>query len=78
MLARLFVRLLRLIAGEKLFNATLKPCQPHVSNDLTALMSAYQYATTRNLKPQILSIYAYRYSAETLIKMHEACGKLTK
>ena len=30
------------------------------------------------LKLQILSIYAYRYSAETVIKMHEPHGKLTK
>ncbi|CAB3999109.1 Retrovirus-related Pol poly [Paramuricea clavata] len=41
-------------------------------------MSAYQLAATRNAKLQILSIYANRYPTETLIKLHEPYGKITK
>ena len=33
------------------------------SDDLTSLITAYKHAPTRNLKTQILSIYAPRYSA---------------
>lgn len=41
-------------------------------------MSAYQLAATRNAKLQILSIYADRYPTETLMKIHEPYGRLTK
>ena len=37
-------------AGEELFNATAYSSQPQVSDDLVALMSAYQLAVTRNAK----------------------------
>jgi uncharacterized protein YkvS len=65
-------------AGEELFSATAYYSQPQVSDDLVALMSAYQLATTRNAKLQILSIYAHRYPTETLMKLHEPYGKITK
>lgn len=41
-------------------------------------MFAYQLAATRNAKLQILSIYAHRYPTETLMKIHEPYGRLTK
>ena len=57
--------------GEELFSATAYSSQPQVSDDLVALMSAYQLAVTRNAKLQILSIYAHMYPTETLIKLHK-------
>ena len=39
-------------AGEELFSATACPLQPPTSDDLVALMSAYQLAVTRNAKLQ--------------------------
>ena len=47
------------------------------SDDLTSLITAYKHAPTRNLKTQILSIYAPRYSARFLKKMHEPFEKLS-
>jgi len=41
------------------------------SGDLVALMQAYTNAPTRNLKTQILSLYAYRYPMKKLQKLHE-------
>ena len=65
-------------AGDDLYEATMSSTLPQVSDDLVALMSAYQLASTRNAKLQILSIYAHRYTTETLIKLHEPYEKLTK
>ena len=41
------------------------------SADLVALMQAYKNAPTRNLKTQILSLYAYRYPMKKLQQLHE-------
>ena len=40
-------------------------------------MTAYHSAPKRNLKTQILSIYATRYPADNLKKMHESFEKLS-
>ena len=40
-------------------------------------MQAYSAAKTRNVKTQILSLYAYRYPARTLQRIHETFAKLT-
>ncbi|KAK3737882.1 hypothetical protein QZH41_003161 [Actinostola sp. cb2023] len=48
-----------------------------VSGELAALMTAYRDAPSRNVKIQILSLYAYRYPAEKLIKLHEPYETLT-
>ena len=45
--------------------------------DLVPLMQAYNAAKTRNVKTQILSLYAYRYPARTLQRIHEPFAKLT-
>ena len=47
------------------------------SDDLKALVTAYHNAPKRNLKTQILSIYATRYPADYLKKMHEPFEKLS-
>ena len=41
------------------------------------LMTAYKNATSKNLKKQILSLYAFRYSAKTLQAIHSPYGKLS-
>ena len=48
-----------------------------VSEDLVVLMTAYKNASTRNLKRQILSLYAYRYPVCTLQKVHEPYENLS-
>ena len=40
-------------------------------------MQAYNAVNTRNVKTQILSLYAYRYPARTLQSIHEHFAKLT-
>ena len=67
--------------GEKLFDS-LKQANSsghsEISGDLIALMTAYSNASTRRLKTQILSIYAYRYPVEKLLRIHEPYEKITK
>lgn len=47
------------------------------SGDLVALMQAYKNAPTRNLKAQILSLYAYRYPMKKLQMLHEPYESIT-
>ncbi|KAK3739173.1 hypothetical protein QZH41_006999 [Actinostola sp. cb2023] len=62
-------------AAKELFDSVCRPMQRDEDNDvsgeLAALMTAYRDAPSRNVKIQILSLYAYRYPAEKLIKLHE-------
>ena len=46
-------------------------------SDLKALVTTYQQAPSRSLKIQILSIYATRYPAQYLKKIHEPFEKLS-
>ena len=46
-------------------------------NDLVVLMTAYKNAKTRNLKKQILSLYAHRYPMTKLKKIHQPYGSLS-
>lgn len=56
--------------GDKLFQAIQQePRGP--SDELIALMCAYRDAQTRNVKRQILSIYAYRDTMKKLQAFHE-------
>ena len=48
-----------------------------ISDELVGLMTAYKNTSTRNLKRQILSVYAYRYPVHTLKKTHEPFGNLS-
>ena len=47
------------------------------SGDLVALMQASKNAPPRNLKTQILSLYAYRYPMKKLQKLHESYESIT-
>lgn len=40
-------------------------------------MEALSIATTKNVKTQILSLYAYRYLVKALQRIHEPYAKLT-
>ena len=65
--------------GSSLYDSLLtKSKEEHVSNDLVALMTAFADAPTRKLKLQVLSIYVYRYPINTLIKLHEPYGGVSK
>ena len=67
------------IDGQSLFQSLLdSSCEPSVSKDLEALMTAYANAPNRRLKLQILSIHAHRYPVKTLIQLHEPYAKVTK
>ena len=63
--------------GEELFNAIKNTDDGSISEELKLLMIAHRDAPTRNLKTQILSIYAYRYSAKKLIAIHRPYGNVT-
>ena len=61
--------------GEKLFDSL-----PRENNaqHLLPLVTAYAQAPTRNLKTQILRIYAHKLPKKALQELHEPYGKLTK
>lgn len=57
--------------GETLFKAVCNPEGPNVENELKPLLEAYRNAPPKETKNQILSIYANKYSAKKLMKLHE-------
>ena len=66
--------------SEKLFQAIHQPTAndlDEATEDLIALMSAYRDAMAKNVKIQILSIYAYRYTMKLLQKFHELYEKIS-
>ena len=65
-------------AGQELFQSCFTPKEETKYAELVPLMQAYSNATTRNVKTQILSLYAYRYPVKTLQKIHEPYAKLTE
>ena len=65
-------------AGQKLFQSCFTPDKETNYLDLVPLMQAYSNATTRNVKTQILNLYAYRCPEKTLQKIHEPYAKLTE
>ncbi len=65
-------------AGEELFEAIQPARKELVSGELVAMMTAYREAPTRKLKLQILSLYAYSYTAKKLMQLHEPYERLTK
>ena len=62
--------------GESLFNSL--PRKEEAPEQIRLLINAFAQAPTRNLKTQILRIYAYEYSAKKLQNLHEPYAKLTK
>ena len=69
-------------SGEELFKSMAQSTQRETldgspPNDLVVLMTAYKNAKTKNLKRQILSLYAHRYPMSMLQKIHQPYGKLS-
>jgi len=68
-------------SGEELFESMVsvqrEKCEGPIPNDLVVLMTAYKNGKTRNLRRQILSLYAYRYPMSKLQEIHQPYGKLT-
>lgn len=69
-------------SGEELFKSMAQSAQGETfegspPGDLVVLMTAYKQAKTKNLKKQILSLYAYRYPISMLQKIHQPHGKLS-
>ena len=61
-------------ADDELFETICKPLDPSQSDvtpELEVLMVAYRDAPSRNVKTQILSLYAFRFSSDKLIEYHE-------
>lgn len=65
--------------ADKLFGAITAKSEVKypVSGDLEMLMTAYKNANSKNVKTQILSLYAYRYATDALKKIHEPYEKLS-
>ena len=63
--------------GGTLFQSLYEP-RPTASNELITLMKALAKVPTRNLKTQILSLYAYAYPVKTLQELHEPYARLTQ
>ena len=63
-------------AGHMLYQSLSQ--EENLSKELIALTTAYAKAPTRNLKTQILSIYAFKYPVKKLQSLHEPYAKLSK
>lgn len=61
-------------SGDKLFESLEFSKEERIDrpprDDLVILMTAYKNASSKNLKKQILSLYAFRYPAKTLQAIH--------
>ena len=69
-------------SGEELFKSMAQSAQGETfkgspPGELVVLMTAYKHAKTKNLKKQILSLYAYRYPISMLQKIYQPYGKLS-
>ena len=64
-------------AGPELFKSCCSMAKEDSYGDLEPLMQAYSKAPTRNVKTQILSLYAYRYPVRTLQRIHEPYERLS-
>ena len=68
-------------SGDKLFESLGISKEEKIDrpalDDLVILMTAYKNATSKNLKKQILGLYAFRYPAKTLQAIHSPYGKLS-
>ena len=66
--------------GKALFQAVVdheEKCKTAIDVGLQTLMVAYQNAPTKSLKTQILSIYADRFSANELKRLHQPFENLS-
>ena len=68
-------------SDEKLFKSLQFSKEERIDSpahdDLVMLMTAYKNAASKNLKKQILSLYAFQYPAKTLQAIHSPYGKLS-
>ena len=64
-------------AGPELFKSCCSMAKEDTHGDLLPLMQAYSNAPTRNVKTQILNLYAYRYPVRTLQGIHEPYERLS-
>ena len=69
-------------AKDDLFQALSKQSssesEDDLSKELSVLMTAYRDAPTKSVKLQILSLYAYRFSTEKLMRYHEPYEPMTR
>ena len=69
-------------AKDDLFQALSKQSsresKDDLSKELSVLMTAYRDAPTKSVKLQILSLYAYRFSTEKLMRYHEPYEPVTR
>ena len=69
-------------AKDDLFQALSKQSsresEDNLSKELSVLMTAYRDVPTKGVKLQILSLYAYRFSTEKLMRYHELYKPLTR
>ena len=67
--------------GEELFESMMSVQREifdgSALDDLVVLKTTYKNAKTRNLKKQILSLYAHRYPMTKLKKIHKPYGSLS-
>ena len=61
---------------DKFYEALVTVTEKHSSHDTLTLTTAHKNATIKNLKIQILSLYALNYSTEELKKLHGPFEKL--
>ena len=79
---KLFKAVLLFVTLWPLFDALCKyrpkETEDDISKEFTLLMTAYRDAPSKTVKLQILSLYAYRFSTEKLMKYHEPYEPLTR
>ena len=63
---------------QELSKQSSRESEDDLSKELSGLMTAYRDAPTKSVKLQILSLYAYRFSTEKLMRYHEPYEPLTR
>ena len=61
-----------------LSKSSARASEDDLSEELSALMTAYRDAPSESVKLQILSLYAYRFPTKRLMKYHESYEPLTR
>ena len=64
--------------GARLFKAVCQDGNPDIEKELQTLLVAYKNAPTKEVKTQILSIYADSYPAKKLIEVHKSYEPITE
>ena len=61
-----------------LSKSSARASEDDLSEELSALMTAYRDAPSESVKLQILSLYAYRFPTKKLMKCHEPNEPVTR